>query len=119
MIEWARFRPLLKIATLIIAFILLVQALLAADRFCYEQALAIEIDVQDGITLLVDGQIIPLQTTSQGSIGIPATISFAPHDPVIHEYQLDGTKSTGVSYLDPAYLHQIALSPYYRFNMDA
>jgi len=104
MIKWARFR----LPLIIVIFIMLVLALLAADRLCYEQALAVEIDTHDGVgTLHVDGQTISL-----GSIGIPTTFSFAPHDPVIHEYQLDGIDTTN----DGDYLHSMASSAYYRFQ---
>src|SRR5947207_12953215 len=104
MAKWARFRLLLMVVT----FILLVLTLLAADRFCYKQALAIEIEIQHGGgTLHVDGQ-----TLSLGSVGIPARLSFASHDPVIHEYQLDGTDTT----TNRAYLHRMASSTYYRFK---
>ena len=109
MIKWAQFRPF----QIGVAFILLVLTLLAADRLCYAQALVVEINIQHGIgTLHVDSQ-----TVSLGSIGIASTLSFAPHDPVIHEYQLDGTDSTNTGYLDPVYLHKITSSLYYRFQV--
>src|SRR5260370_15423902 len=102
--KWARFRLLLIIGI----FIMLVLALLAADRLCYEQPLAVEIDTHYGVgSLHVDGQTIPL-----GPIEIPTTLSFAPHDPVIHEYQLDGIDTSH----DRDYLHSIASSAYYRFQ---
>ena len=104
MIKWAR----LRLPLLLVTFIMLVLVLLAADRFCYEQALAVEIDTHYGIgTLHVDGQTISL-----GSIGIPTRLSFASHDPVIHEYQLDGTDTTN----NRVYLHRMASSTYYRFQ---
>lgn len=105
---YVRFRSLMILVT----FVLLFSALLVADRFCYEQALAVEIDIQHGRgILLVDGQKMSLDP-----IGVPTLLSFAPHDPVMHEYQLDGTDSTNTGYLNPVSLHQISSSLYYRFQ---
>jgi nitrate reductase NapE component len=79
---------------------------------CYQQGLPIELDEQGGsATLRVGSQVLPL-----GGIGTLTTLQFAPHDPVVHEYQLDGTDSTNNLTLDPAYLDSIASSPYYRFQ---
>src|SRR5437588_8756436 len=95
-----------------LALMLLTLALLTADRLCYAVALPVEIDIQDGVgTLQVGSQMVPL-----GSVGTPATLQFAARDPVVHEYQLDGTDSTNNFTLDSTYLNQIASSPYYRFQ---
>jgi hypothetical protein len=94
------------------ALVLLALILLAIDAFCYSIALPVEIDVQGRVaTLHVDSQ-----TLSLGSISTPVALQFAPHDPVVHEYQIDGTDSTNNLSLDPAYLHSISSSPYYRFQ---
>lgn len=95
-----------------LAFTLLALALLTIDRLCYQLALPVEIDFQDGVgTLHVGSQTVPL-----GSIGTPAVLQFAAHDPVVHEYQLDGSDSTNNFTLDPTYLQHISSSPYYGFQ---
>ncbi|HJT58405.1 MAG TPA: glycosyltransferase family 39 protein, partial [Ktedonobacteraceae bacterium] len=91
---------------------LLVFILLAIDALCYAAALPVEIDIEGGTaTLHVDNQSLRL-----GSISRPVALQFAPHDPVVHEYQIDGTDSTNNLTLDPTYLHSISSSPYYRFQ---
>lgn len=92
--------------------VLLVLVLLVIDALCYSASLPVEIDVRGGAaTLHVDSQ-----TLSLGQISTPVALQFAPHDPVVHEYQIDGTDSTNNLTLDPAYLHSISSSPYYRFQ---
>ena len=92
--------------------VLLALILLAVDALCYAVALPLEIDVQGGTaTLRVDNQ-----TLSLGRLSTPVALKFAPHDPVVHEYQVDGTDSTNNLTLDPTYLHSISSSPYYRFQ---
>ncbi|HZU67409.1 MAG TPA: glycosyltransferase family 39 protein [Ktedonobacteraceae bacterium] len=91
---------------------LLALILLALDALCYTVALPVEIDIESGIaTLHVDSQTLRL-----GHISLPITLQFAPRDPVVHEYQIDGTDSTNNLTLDPAYLHSISSSPYYHFQ---
>lgn len=92
--------------------LLLLLVLFIADALCYQVALPLEIDVQGGLTTLHVGS----ETLLLGHIGIPAVLQFAAYDPVVHEYQLDGTDSTNNLTLDPNYLDQIASSPYYRFQ---
>ena len=48
--------------------------------------------------------------------GTPRSLQFEQHDPVVHEYQIDGTDSTNNFSLDTDYLHSIASSPYYNFQ---
>lgn len=95
-----------------LAFLLLALALFTADWACYQIALPTQIDIQGGVaTLHVGSQTVPLDST-----GPLTAIQFAPHDPVVHEYQIDGTDSTNNFTLDSTYLHQFASSPYYRFQ---
>jgi hypothetical protein len=86
--------------------------LLIGDWLCYQITLPVTIDEYNGITILQVGS----QVLSLGAIGTPATLQFAPHDPVVHEYQLDGTDSTNNFTLDTTYLHAISSSPYYQFQ---
>ncbi len=51
-----------------------------------------------------------------GTISAATAIQFAPHDPVVHEYQIDGTDTTNNYTLDAPYLHEISTSLYYRFQ---
>lgn len=76
--------------------LLLLLVLFIADALCYQVALPLEIDVQGGLTTLHVGS----ETLLLGHIGIPAVLQFAAYDPVVHEYQLDGTDSTNNLTLD-------------------
>ncbi|GER87325.1 hypothetical protein KDW_14870 [Dictyobacter vulcani] len=55
-------------------------------------------------------------TLNVGKVGTPQYLIFADEDPVLHEYQMDGTDSTNNFSLDPTYFQHIASSPYYRFQ---
>jgi hypothetical protein len=95
-----------------IALLLFTAILFAADAICYRIALPISLDVRDGSgTLDVGGQIIQL-----GTIGQPIALEFPAHNPLVHEYQIDGTDSTNNFTLDTSYLETIANTPYYRFQ---
>ncbi|HWS85071.1 MAG TPA: glycosyltransferase family 39 protein, partial [Ktedonobacteraceae bacterium] len=95
-----------------LALLLLLLLLVLADILCYQQALSVVLDEQAGhATLSVGSETVPL-----GFIGDPVSLQFPLHDPVIHEYQLDGTDSTDNFTLDTTYLHSIASSPYYLFQ---
>ncbi len=83
-----------------------------ADEACYAVTLPIEISLQNTSTTLRVGTT----KLALGRIGIPVALQFAPHDPVVHEYQIDGTDSTNNFTLDSDYLHMFASSPYYRFQ---
>lgn len=96
----------------ILALLVLLLALLAVDRVCYALTLPVEIDIQGGVGTLQVGS----QTILLGSVGTPTQLQFAAHDPVVHEYQLDGTDSTNNFTLDTTYLHNISSSAYYRFQ---
>ncbi len=99
-------------ATHAAVLVLLVVVLLALDALCTAAWLPIVItSTPQRATLQVGSEIIPL-----GKIGQPASLEFVPHDPLVHEYQIDGTDSTNNFTLDPTYLASIAASPYYRFQ---
>ena len=106
--KWLRSYIVREVLLLLLLAILLV----LGDEGCYAITLPIEIDVQHtdatlhvGTTQLVLGQI-----------GTPTDLQFAVQDPIIHEYQIDGTDSTNNFTLDTDYLHSFASSPYYRFQ---
>jgi len=98
----ARFFFLLPLALLLII----------GDIICYQFSLPIALDEAGGITHLSVGS----ENLALGSIGTPISLQLAPHDPVLHEYQIDGTDSTNNHTLDSDYFHSIASTPYYRFQ---
>ncbi|GCE18150.1 hypothetical protein KDK_19500 [Dictyobacter kobayashii] len=51
-----------------------------------------------------------------GHIGEPRFLLLANANPVVHEYQMDGTDSTNNLTLDQAYFENLATSPYYLFQ---
>jgi len=96
----------------VLVLLLLAIVLILADVGCYVVTLPVEIDVQrTGTTVYVGTTQLAL-----GQIGTPTALQFAVQDPVIHEYQIDGTDSTNNFTLDTNYLHTFASSPYYRFQ---
>ena len=100
------------LGTQAVVLLLLVVALLELDALCTRVWLPVVITAtQQRATLQVGSEIIPL-----GPIGQPAALDFAAHNPLVHEYQIDGTDSTNNFTLDPTYLASIATSPYYRFQ---
>jgi Dolichyl-phosphate-mannose-protein mannosyltransferase len=106
--KWLRYhitRYLLLLVTLLLV-------LLAADALCYLIALPVEIDVQHGAATLHVGS----ESVVLGAVGTPAQLVFSLHDPIVHEYQIDGTDSTNNYTLDSTYINSIAASPYYRFQ---
>ncbi|MEO8972854.1 MAG: hypothetical protein ABI406_14795 [Ktedonobacteraceae bacterium] len=106
--KWLRYRMTRYL--LVLVTVLLV--LLVADALCYQVALPVEIEVQQGTATLHVGS----ESVALGTVGRPTQLVFSPHDPVIHEYQIDGTDSTNNYTLDPTYINSIASSPYYRFQ---
>ncbi len=94
-------------------FLLLLGVLLTlADEVCYAITLPVEITIQNTVATLRVGTT----QLALGRIGTVTGLRFATHDPVVHEYQIDGTDSTNNFTLDSDYLHTIATSPYYRFQ---
>src|SRR5260370_28349301 len=80
--------------------------------FCYQVTLPVEITFQQGAGMLTVGST----QLALGHIAQPLALQFPPHDPLVHEYQLDGSDSTNNLNLDTTYLSQIASSPYYRLQ---
>ena len=101
-----------RLPRLALSLALLLVALFALDAALYRVALPVALDVRGGAaTLTIDGQTLPL-----GAIGQPFALQFPARDPLVHEYQIDGTDSTNNFTLDTTYLTRIAPSPYYRFQ---
>src|SRR5262249_49413023 len=96
----------------IVPLMILLLLLLLADFLCYQQVLPLSIDSASGQTTLhVGSKTLPL-----GEIGTLQELLFEPHDPVVHEYQIDGSDSTNNFSLDTTYLHLIQSSPDYLFQ---
>ncbi len=104
--------PILFILRRMFILLLVLLSLLLADFICYQLALPIEVDEQSGNATLHVGS----ETIALGTLGSLQTLQFAAHDPVIHEYQIDGTDSTNNLSLDTNYLQSIAPSLDYRFQ---
>src|SRR5947209_16348996 len=85
---------------------LLALILLAVDALCYAVTLPLEIDVQGGTATLY----VNSRTLSLGRLSTPVALQFAPHDPVIHEYQIDGTDSNNNLNLSPTYFKSYSMS---------
>jgi len=107
-LKWLRVRIVRELALLLLLFVLLV----LGDEWCYATTLPVEVDVQNTLATLHVGTT----QLTLGNIGTPIALQFALHDPVIHEYQIDGTDSTNNFTLDTNYLHSFESSPYYRFQ---
>jgi hypothetical protein len=95
-----------------LAAILLIPILLLIDTLCYQVAMPVTIDIQQGQGTLTVGSI----HLSLGKVGQVLTLQFPPHNPLVHEYQIDGSDSTNNLDLDTGYLSQIADSFYYRLQ---
>lgn len=87
-------------------------ALLALDALLYQVRLPVAIS-DDGATLTVAVAGAAPQRMALGARIV--SVAVPPHDPLVHEYQLDGTDSTNNFTLDTTYLQSIANTPYYRF----
>jgi len=90
---------------------LAVLVLLALNWLCAQQALPIELTVQGQTKTLHAGST----TLNLGVPGKPRELELVRYDPLVHEYQLDGSDSTNNFSLDVNYLRHISSSPYYRF----
>lgn len=107
--RWGRLNPAVRAALGLLALAL---ALLLADAACYQVTLPVTLDVRESAATLRVGS----QTLAFAVTGHPIAFQLAPHDPLIHEYQLDDTDATNNLTLDLTYLARIAPSPYYRFQ---
>jgi hypothetical protein len=96
----------------ILVAILLLPTLLLIDTLCYQVTLPVTIDIQHGTGLLTVGST----RISLGKRAEPQTLQFVVYDPLVHEYQIDGSDSTNNRDLDTGYLSQLATSPYYRLQ---
>ncbi len=85
--------------------------LLLADALLSRASLPVTI-TRDASGLTVRAGSVTRHIATHASL---LAVTLPPRDPVIHEYQLDGTDSTNNYTLDPAYLHSIASTLYYRF----
>jgi hypothetical protein len=94
-----------------LAAILLIPVLLLIDAFCYQITLPVTIDIQHGTGTLTVGST---RLALGKKLEQPQDLQFVPHNPLVHEYQLDGSDSTNNLDMDTTYLSQIASSPYYR-----
>ena len=92
--------------------LLLIPVLLLIDALCYQVALPVRIDVVRGVGTLTVGST----RLALGKLNRLQSLQFVPHNPLVHEYQIDGSDSTNNLDLDTGYLSQIAGSPYYRLQ---
>ena len=106
--KWWRFSLVQEVLFLLLLSVLLI----IADEVCYTVTLPVEITIQNAIATLRVGTT----QLALGHVGIANGLQFAAHDPVVHEYQIDGTDSTNNFTLDSDYLHAFASSSYYRFQ---
>jgi hypothetical protein len=101
----------IRIGLSTLTMLLLVGLLFGLDWLCYQQTLPITVILQNGVGTLHVGTT----TLKLGSLSQVTDLKLPVTDPVIHEYQLDGTDSTNNLTLDTTYLHNIESSLYYRF----
>ncbi len=95
-----------------IPLLILLALLCVGDWLCYQVTLPVELDIQpQGLTLNIGSQTLAL-----GQLGTPTALVLPFHDPLVHEYQLDGTDSTNNFTLNTTYLRSISSSAYYRFQ---
>jgi hypothetical protein len=92
--------------------LLLIPCLFGLDWLCYQIALPMSVNLQQGKGTLLVGKT----SLSLGTTGRMLAIKFPFHNPLIHEYQIDGTDSTNNLDLDTNYLSQISHSFYYRLQ---
>lgn len=101
-----------RISRPLLVVLLLIPFLLLIDALCYRVTLPVTITIQNGAGLLTVGST----RVSLGKISAAQSLQFVAHNPLVHEYQIDGSDSTNNLDLSPDYLSQIAGSPYYRFQ---
>ena len=82
------------------------------DILCSTITLPVSVDIEaTQLVFHAGSSTVALQRLAQ-----PVAVRFVPVDPVVHEYQIDGSDSTNNFSLDPTYLHQLAQTPYYQFQ---
>ncbi len=92
-------------------YTVLLLGLLLADAFCSRASSPVAI-TRDASGLTIRAGSVTRHITTDASL---LSVTLPSHDPVVHEYQLDGTDSTNNFTLDTAYLRRIANTDYYRF----
>jgi hypothetical protein len=105
-------RLLVSIPRPTLAALLLFPTLLLVDVLCYQVTLPILIDLQHGTGLFTAGST----RVTLGKLVDVQSLLFVAYDPLVHEYQIDGSDSTNNLDLDTGYLGGIAGSPYYRLQ---
>jgi hypothetical protein len=95
-----------------LAALLLLPVLLLIDALCYQVTLPVSIDLQRGSGALTVGST----HVTLGKLIDVQSLQFVAYDPLVHEYQIDGSDSTNNLDLDTNYLSGIANSPYYRLQ---
>ncbi|HEY8323068.1 MAG TPA: glycosyltransferase family 39 protein [Ktedonobacterales bacterium] len=96
----------------LLALAALFVTLLALDALLYQVRLPVSVSA--------DGDSLTVAVAGAAPVGLPlhariVSVAILPRDPLIHEYQLDGTDSANNFTLDTTYLKSIANTPYYRF----
>src|SRR5579885_2478054 len=104
-------QPFWRRAAASYALLLLLLLLLERLRFRAAQMPLTLTTTPTSLTLTVDGASLHLPLASA-----PTQVTFVRGDPTVREFQLDGTDSINNFSQDPTYLHQIATTPYYRFQ---
>lgn len=100
---WWRGRALVALAALFVGLLLL-------DALLYQVTLPVAI-TSDGAALTVT---VGGETHREPISGRIVGVSVPARDPLVHEFQIDGSDSTNNFTLDPAYLHSITATPYYQ-----
>lgn len=95
-----------------LAALVLFPILLLIDALCYQVTLPLEIGEQHGIVTVTVGST----HLTVKAVALPQSLQFVSHDPLVHEYQIDGSDSVYNRDLDTAYFRQIANAPYYRWQ---
>lgn len=95
-----------------LAALLLLPVLLLIDALCYQVTLPVSIDLQRSSGVLTVGST----RVMLGKLTDVQSLQFVAYDPLVHEYQIDGSDSTNNLDLDTNYLSGIAGSPYYRLQ---
>jgi hypothetical protein len=92
-------------------YTILFLGLLLADALCSRASLPVAITRDaSGLTIRAGNVTRHIATSAR-----MLAVTLPQRDPVVHEYQLDGTDSTNNYTLDPAYLHSVSGTLYYRF----
>lgn len=104
-------QPFWRRAAASYALLLLLLLLLERLSFRAAQMPLTLTTIPTSLTLTVDGASLHLPLASA-----PTQVTFVRGDPTVREFQLDGTDSINNFSQDPTYLHQIATTPYYRFQ---